>query len=110
MNKTAPSMAPTVQTSMILHVKVAPGARRNAITGFLGEALKIAVTAAPERGKANEAVEELLAEALDLPRGAVRVVAGQTARNKRLEISGLDEAEVRRRLCTILEQTTRPGR
>jgi uncharacterized protein (TIGR00251 family) len=94
----------------LLDLKVSPKASRNAITGFLGEALKVAVTAAPERGKANEAVEELLAEALDLPRGAVRVVAGQTSRNKRLEVAGLDAAEMRRRLCTMLEQAGRPGR
>ncbi len=94
----------------LLDLKVSPKASRNAVTGFVGEALKVAVTAAPERGKANEAVEELLAEALGLPRSAVRVVAGQTSRNKRLEIAGLEAAEVRRRLRTILEQTTRPGR
>ncbi|MBV8062463.1 MAG: DUF167 domain-containing protein, partial [Nevskia sp.] len=50
----------------VLELKVSPKASRNAITGFLGEALKVAVTAAPERGKANEAAEELLAKALDL--------------------------------------------
>ena len=95
---------------MRLEVKVSPKASRNAITGFLGEALKVSVTAAPERGKANEAVEALLAGALDLPRGSVRVVAGHASRNKRLEIAGLAEAALRERLRTILEHATRPGR
>jgi len=94
----------------VLDLKVSPKASRNAITGFHGEALKVAVTAAPERGKANEAVEELLAEALDLPKSAVRVVAGHSSRQKRLEIVGLDGVEVQRRLRTILEQPSRPGR
>lgn len=94
----------------LLDLKVSPKASRNAITGFLGEVLKVAVTAAPERGKANEAVEELLVEALGLRRGSVRVVAGQTSRNKRVEISGISEAGLRERLCTILERPPRPGR
>jgi uncharacterized protein len=93
-----------------LALKVSPKASRNAITGFHGTALKVAVTAAPERGKANEAVEALLAEALGLPRGAVQVVSGQTSRSKQLEIKGLDETAVRERLRTIVEHATRPGR
>ena len=95
---------------MLLDIKVAPGARRNAITGFLGEALKVSVTAAPERGKANKAVEVLLAGVLGLPRTSVKVVAGHSSRNKRLEIAGLAEAALREHLRTILEHATRPGR
>ncbi|HZR34249.1 MAG TPA: DUF167 domain-containing protein [Nevskia sp.] len=90
----------------LLQLKVSPGASRNAVLGFLGETLKLAVTAAPERGKANEAVEALLAEALDLPKGAVRVVAGHAARSKRVEIAGLEAAEIVRRLRTILERSS----
>lgn len=95
---------------MRLEVRVSPKASRNAITGFHSGALKVAVTAAPERGKANEAVAELLAEALDLPRGAVQVAAGHTSRSKQLEIKGLDEATVRERLRTIVEQASRSRR
>ena len=90
----------------LLQLKVSPGASRNAVLGFLGETLKLAVTAAPERGKANEAVEALLAEALDLPKGAVRVDAGHPARSKRVEIAGLEAAEILRRLRTILEHSS----
>jgi uncharacterized protein len=85
-----------------LELKVAPKASRNAITGWLGAALKVAVTAAPERGKANEAVETLLAQALGLPRSAVTVVAGHGARAKRVEVAGLAEAELAARLRTIV--------
>jgi uncharacterized protein (TIGR00251 family) len=81
-----------------LDLKVSPKASRNAIAGWMGEVLKVSVTAAPEKGKANEAVEALLAEALGLARSAVTVVAGQTSKQKRVEIAGLDADEVRRRL------------
>jgi uncharacterized protein len=87
-----------------IELKVSPKASRNAITGWLGAALKVSVTAAPERGKANEAVEELLAQALKLPRSAVAVVAGHSARAKRVELAGLSAEELAGRLRTILGQ------
>ncbi|MDB5975914.1 MAG: hypothetical protein JWR07_2674 [Nevskia sp.] len=94
----------------LLDLKVSPKASRNAIAGFMGETLKVSVTAAPERGKANAAVEELLADVLGLPLSAVSVVAGHTAKTKRVEIAGLGDAALRQQLCTILERRTRPGR
>lgn len=81
-----------------LDLKVSPKASRNAVIGWLGPVLKIAVTAAPERGKANAAVEALLAEVLGLPRSAVRVVAGASSSSKRVEIAGLERAEIGQRL------------
>lgn len=94
----------------LLDLKVSPKAARNAISGFMGEVLKVSVTAAPERGKANAAVEELLADTLGLPFSAVNVVAGHSAKTKRVEIAGLADAAMRQQLCTILERRTRPGR
>ncbi|MDE0853869.1 MAG: DUF167 domain-containing protein [Nevskia sp.] len=88
----------------LLDLKVSPKASRNAISGFMGEALKVSVTAAPERGKANQAVEELLAEALGLPRSAVQVVAGHTAKAKRVQVTGVSDAVLRQQLRTILER------
>jgi uncharacterized protein YggU (UPF0235/DUF167 family) len=82
---------------MRLDLKVSPKASRDALTGWLGERLKVLVTAAPERGKANAAVEVLLAQALGLPKSKVRVAVGQTAKTKRVEIDGLDSAELHRR-------------
>ena len=81
-----------------LAVKVAPKASRNALTGWLGETLKVAVTAPPEHGKANAAVETLLADALGLPRAAVSVAAGHTSKLKRVEVAGLDAAALRSRI------------
>lgn len=83
---------------MKLALKVAPKAARSAVNGWMGGVLKVSVTAAPARGKANEAVVELLAAALDLPKSAIRVVRGQTYPHKWVEIDGLDEADLRRRL------------
>ena len=94
----------------LLELKVSPKASRSAITGFMGEVLKVSITAAPERGKANAAVEELLAQALDLPLSAVKVVGGQTSKTKRIEIAGLSNTALHQQLCTILERGARPGR
>jgi len=81
-----------------MRVRTKPAARRTAIEGEHGGALRVAVTAAPERGRANEAVERVLASALGLPSSAVQVVAGHTSRDKIVEIATLAPEEVRRRL------------
>lgn len=81
-----------------LRVKVVPGAARDEVAGWLGAALKIRVSAAPEHGRANRAVEKLIATTLDLPKSAVAVVAGPTQARKTLAITGLDAAELKRRL------------
>lgn len=75
-----------------------PGASRDGIAGWLGDALKVRVAAPPEKGKANAAVEGLIAAALGLPREYVRIVGGHGSARKVVEIDRLDEAEVRRRL------------
>lgn len=86
---------------MRLTVKVSPKASRNAITGWHGEALKISVTVAPEKGKANEAVIALLADALHLPKSAFSVVRGATTSQKLIEIDALDSGEILRRLGAL---------
>jgi uncharacterized protein YggU (UPF0235/DUF167 family) len=79
-------------------VKVVPASSRDAVAGWLGETLKVRVTAPAERGRANAAVEALLADALGVPRESARVVAGRSSPRKVVEIAGLSEAEVHRRL------------
>ena len=83
---------------MRLPVKVVPKSSRDRIAGWMGDTLKVCVTAAPERGKANEAVVELLAGALGVARHAVRIVAGAASPRKTLEIDGLEIEAVRRML------------
>lgn len=88
-----------------LKVRVTPGAREDAISGWQadpstasGQALRVRVRARPERGKANEAVCRLLARALALPAGSVSVKQGATSRDKLLEIDGLTDEQARLRL------------
>lgn len=80
-----------------LRLRVHPKARRDAIVGVHAGALKVCVTAAPEKGKANDAVVKLLAKALGLPKGAVEVVAGETSQDKTVVVA-LDAEELRNRL------------
>ena len=88
----------TVCGKVRLSVKVVPSASRSRIDGWLGEVLKVRVIAPPERGKANAAVEALLAEVLRIAPGGVRVVLGGNSARKIVEISGLSESVVRQRL------------
>jgi uncharacterized protein (TIGR00251 family) len=77
---------------------VSPGAARSELVGRHGDGWRARVAAPPERGRANRALVELLAEALGVPRDKVTVVAGKTARRKVVEVDGLDAAEIDRRL------------
>jgi len=81
-----------------VRIRLSPGARRNELPGRHGAGWKARVTAPPERGRANAAVEELLAEALGVARTSVRIVAGHTSRDKVVEVEGLDAAEIEARL------------
>jgi uncharacterized protein (TIGR00251 family) len=83
-----------------LRLRVAPGAARAGIVGRHGEAWKVRVAAPAEAGRANDAVIRLLAEALSLPRKAVTLVSGHGARDKIVELSGLDQPEIDRRLLS----------
>ena len=80
-------------------IKVHPRARKNAITGEVGEALKLAITAPPVDGKANEACIEFFAKALSMPRSSVTIAAGQSSRNKVIRVAGLSAEELRARLA-----------
>jgi len=79
-------------------VKVVPGSSRDRIVGWLGDALKIKVTAPPEKGKANERVVELLAGALGIDAADVAIVAGHASPSKVVAIAGLDDDAVREAL------------
>ena len=81
-----------------LRLRVSPGADRAEIVGRHGGSWKVRVTAPPERGRANDAVVRLVAERVSLPRERVAVVAGHAARDKIVELRGLDGAEAERRL------------
>jgi uncharacterized protein (TIGR00251 family) len=79
-------------------IKVQPRAKKNAITGEVGEALKLALTAPPVEGRANEACVAFFAELLNVPRSSVTIAAGLSSRNKVIQVAGLSAAEVQSRL------------
>jgi uncharacterized protein (TIGR00251 family) len=83
-----------------LRLRVAPGAARAAVVGRHGEAWKIRVAAPAEGGRANDAVVRLLAETLALPRRSVTLLSGHGARDKIVELAGVDRVEIDRRLSS----------
>lgn len=85
-----------------LSIKVVPGSSRSGIAGWLGDTLRVRVTAPAERGKANAAVESLLKEVLGLRSGGARIISGGSSPRKTVEILGLSDSEVRRRLGQLL--------
>lgn len=72
----------------ILQVKVIPNASKNSIEGFHGDALKIKITAPPDKGKANQALIEYLSEQLDIPKSQIEILSGETSRMKKIKIHG----------------------
>jgi uncharacterized protein (TIGR00251 family) len=87
-------------------VRVHPRARKNAITGIMGDALKLALTAPPVEGRANQAVIEFFAGVFQIPRASVTIASGETSRNKVVRIAGLSRAAVEQRLAAALAEST----
>ena len=83
-----------------LRVRVSPGARRSEVVGRLGDAWKVRVRSAPERGRANDEVTAVLAKTLRLPPRDVRIVAGHASREKVVELHGLAIEDAERRLSS----------
>lgn len=83
-----------------LRLRVSPGAKSSGVVGRYGRAWKVRVAAPPEGGRANAAVVRLLAETLAVPEEAVKLVSGQSARDKIVDLAGIDETLVERRLAT----------
>jgi uncharacterized protein (TIGR00251 family) len=83
-----------------VRLRVAPGAARAGVVGRHGDAWKVRVTAPAEGGRANDAVVRLLAQTLAVPRGAVSLVSGHGARDKIVELAGIEPGEIERRLSS----------
>jgi uncharacterized protein (TIGR00251 family) len=79
-------------------VRVIPRARRDAIEGAYGEALKVRLTAPALENRANEALCRLLAERLNVQVAAVRIVAGEKSRTKRISIAGITREQIIKKL------------
>jgi uncharacterized protein len=79
-------------------IKVHPRAKKDAITGEVGEALKVSLTSPPVDGRANDACIDFFAKLLKVSRSSVTIAAGESSRNKVIRISGLHAEEIRSRL------------
>lgn len=79
---------------VVLPVRAQPGAKRSDIAGEHNGMLKVSVTAPPERGKANKAIIELLADALSVAKSQIMVLSGEAARQKRFLISGIEPSDI----------------
>ena len=80
-----------------LRLRVSPGARTKSINRH-GDGWKVGVAAVPERGKANDALIEFLAQRLELPQESIELVSGHSSRDKIVELTGIERAEAERRL------------
>ena len=86
-------------------VRVQPRAKKNAITGEVGDAIKLAITAPPVDGRANEACIAFFAELLNVGRSSVTIAAGLSSRNKLIRVTGMSATEVERRLSGVEVRT-----
>jgi uncharacterized protein (TIGR00251 family) len=89
---------------IILPVRAQPGAKANAVRGEQAGALKVAVTQIAEKGKANQALVEALADALDLKRSQIELLAGETQREKKFLIRGVTRAELGEKIALAICQ------
>jgi uncharacterized protein (TIGR00251 family) len=90
-----------------VRLRVSPGAKSAHVVGRHGEAWKVRVAAPAEGGRANEAVVRLLAQTLLLSRDAVTLVSGHGARDKIVELTGLDSTQIERRLSSAAGEERR---
>ena len=90
-----------------VRLRVSPGAKSAHVVGRHGEAWKVRVAAPAEGGRANEAVVRLLAETLSLSRDDVTLVSGHGARDKIVQLSGLDSNQIDRRLSSAAGEERR---
>ena len=93
-----PGFMSTIPAGVRITLRVMPRAPRTALDGIRDGRLVVRVTAPPVDGAANEAVIAALAAGLDLPKRAIRIVAGERSRNKTAEVTGLSAAQLRARL------------
>ncbi len=85
-----------------LRIKVSPNAKREGVLGAHGDGLKVAVSAQPEKGKANKAVIKVLAKALGVSPGSISIIRGQTNSQKVVAIEGLTIESAREKLLSLL--------
>lgn len=87
---------------IVLSIRVQPGARKNSIHGVHDGALKVSVQAAPEDGKANDAIMELLKKSLGIKKNQIQMLSGQTSRDKKFLIKELKLEELAQKIRTLI--------
>ena len=90
-----------LSTGVVLPVKAKPAARKNAITGFFNNYLKVSVTTAPEKGKANKAIIKLLAKELKITPRNIALLSGETSSEKKFIISSLSSFEIIKKISEL---------
>jgi hypothetical protein len=83
-------------------VKVVPAGSKTAFGGIYGDMLKVKLSAAPEKGKANEALLDYLAESLGIKRKSIKIVSGLTSKVKLIEVERVSQNEFLEKLKTVL--------
>lgn len=89
---------------VILPVRAHAGARRNAILGEREGALRVAVTAAPEKGKANRAIIDLLSKSLGVAKSSIELITGETSPQKRFLVSDVNTYALQELLSQLTAQ------
>ena len=89
--------------AVFVNIHVVPGSKREGVVGVHGDALKVAVRARPEKGKANASLVEVFSRVVDVRRSAVEIVSGHSSRRKRVKIDGPASDEVRARIDAALD-------
>ena len=89
-------------TGIVLPVKAQPGTRRNGVVGEHAGSLKVAVTQIPEKGKANDAIIEVLADLLELKRNQLRLASGATSPQKKFLVTGVSLDDLQQRIDRLL--------
>ncbi|MCC9608198.1 DUF167 domain-containing protein [Blastopirellula sp. JC732] len=90
-------------SGVILPVRALPGAKKNELRGEQEGALKVSVTAAPEDGKANKAIVELLAKKLKLRKSQLEIISGQTSRQKKVLVADVELTDLQEKIAAVLE-------
>jgi hypothetical protein len=89
----------------ILPVRAQPGARRNEVRGIQDGALKVCVTQAPEKGKANKAIVEFLAKWLGMRKSQIELISGETASQKKFLVRAVANEDLAERINTRLAES-----
>jgi uncharacterized protein (TIGR00251 family) len=92
---------------VVLPVRAHAGARQNAVLGIRAGALRIAVTAAPEKGKANQSIIAVLSKALGISKSAIDFISGETSPQKRLLVRNIDMARLRQTISSVIAERDR---